>query len=64
VTGVSFRGRIRLRAPDPDHTDVTLRLSYQSPGGLLGLIADRVAKPLVRRTLRQSLTNLDDLVQR
>ena len=64
VTGVSFRGRIRLRnGSNPGSTTVTLRLSYQSPGGLLGLIADRVAQPLVRRTLRRSLDNLRTLVE-
>ena len=62
LTGISFRGRIRLRVSQPGCTDVTLRLSYQAPGGLLGLVADRVAQPLVARTLRRSLDNLARLV--
>jgi uncharacterized membrane protein len=62
ITGVSFRGRIRLRGDAPDRTEVTLRLSYQSPGGLLGLVADRMAQPLVSRALRRSLDNLEALV--
>lgn len=58
VTGVSMRGRIRLRGQDPERTLVTLRVSYQSPGGLVGLLADRVASPIVARVLRESLRNL------
>lgn len=62
ITGISFRGRVRLRGDDPSCTDVTLRLSYQSPGGLLGLVVDRVAQPIVRRTLKRSLVNLEALL--
>jgi uncharacterized membrane protein len=40
VTGPSQRGRWRLRELGPDRTAVTLRLSYQAPGGVLGLLAD------------------------
>ncbi len=63
ITGVALRGRWRLRERRPGVTDVELRLAYQSPGGLLGLVADRVAGPLVSRTLKQSLRNLRDLVE-
>src|SRR5919106_6777679 len=42
ITGVDQRGRWRLRESNSD-TMVWLRLSYQAPGGLLALIADRVS---------------------
>jgi uncharacterized membrane protein len=63
VTGITLRGRFRLRDAGPDHTRVTFRLSYQAPGGLLGLIADRVASRQVGRTLADSLKNLKHLVE-
>ena len=55
ITGVNLRGRFRLRDAGPDGTRVTFRLSYQAPGGLLGLIADRIAGRQVGRVLQQSL---------
>lgn len=63
VTGLALRGRWRLRERTPGRTDVTFRLAYQAPGGLSGLVADRVAAPLVRRRLRNSLRRLRELVQ-
>jgi uncharacterized membrane protein len=63
ITGVSTRGRFRLRDAGDRGTKVTFRLSYQSPGGLLGLIADRVAARQVGRTLSDSLTNLRKLIE-
>ncbi len=63
ITGVSTRGRFRLREVGPNRTRVTFRLSYQSPGGLLGLLADRVASRQVGRTLSASLHNLRSLVE-
>jgi uncharacterized membrane protein len=63
VTGVTMRGRWRLRERVPGQTEVVLRLAYQAPGGLMGLIADRVAEPLVRRSLKRSLRNLQMLVE-
>jgi hypothetical protein len=56
-------GRFRLRDGGPGQTKVTFRLTYQAPGGLLGLIADRVAARQVRRTLAESLRNLETLVE-
>ena len=44
-------GRFRLRDAGSDGTKVTFRLSYQSPGGLLGLLADRLASRQVGQTL-------------
>jgi fatty-acyl-CoA synthase len=58
VTGLDHRGRWRLRERDDGATLVTFRLSYQSPGTLLGTIADYVSAPLVQRNLRESLQNL------
>ena len=63
ITGVSTRGRFRLRDAGTNGTKVTFRLSYQSPGGLLGLLADRVAARQVGRTLAASLENLRDIVE-
>jgi uncharacterized membrane protein len=63
ITGVSTRGRFRLRDAGTGGTKVTFRLSYQSPGGLLGLLADRVAARQVGRTLSTSLENLRDIVE-
>ena len=59
ITGLDQRGRWRLREREPGVTEVTLRLSYQAPGGILATIADRVAAPLVATRLRDSLHNLE-----
>lgn len=64
VTGVDQRGRWRLR-PTPDGgTKVTLRLSYQAPGGILGLMADYVAAVYVRRMLDRALDGVVEHVAR
>ena len=63
ITGVATRGRWRLRERRPGLTEVEFRLNYQSPGGLLGLVADRVSGPLVARILKRSLRNLRDLLE-
>jgi len=63
ITGVSQRGRFRLRDAGPNETNVTFRLSYQSPGGLLGLLADRIASRQVGATLSASLENLREIVE-
>jgi uncharacterized membrane protein len=55
VTGVEHRGRWRLRELGPDRTAVTLRLSYQTPGGLVSVLVDRLSAPFVRRNLRRVL---------
>lgn len=57
VTGVEHRGRWRLREA-ADGTSVSLRLSYRAPGGLLALVADRLAAVTVRRDLRTTLDRL------
>lgn len=58
ITGITLRGRFRLRDAGDGRTKVTFRLSYQAPGGILGLIADRVATRQVGRTLAATLKNL------
>ena len=63
ITGITLRGRFRLREAGDGRTKVTFRLSYQAPGGLLGLIADRVATRQVGRTLAATLKNLKTLVE-
>lgn len=64
ITGIDQRGRWRLR-PRPDGgTDVTLRLSYHAEGGLLGVIADRFAAPIVGGNLKRSLAELKRALER
>ncbi len=63
VTGITLRGRWRLRERAGGGTDVELRLNYQAPGGLAGLVADRVAAPAVRGRLRRSLRALQTVVE-
>jgi acyl-CoA synthetase (AMP-forming)/AMP-acid ligase II/uncharacterized membrane protein len=58
VTGIDQRGRWRLRETDDGATRVTLRLSYGSPGGILGAVADRFSASMVARNLERSLDNL------
>jgi acyl-CoA synthetase (AMP-forming)/AMP-acid ligase II/uncharacterized membrane protein len=58
VTGLDHRVRWRIREKEDGTTKVTFRLSYQSPGALLGTVADYVSAPLVERTLRESLERL------
>jgi uncharacterized membrane protein len=63
ITGVSQRGRFRLRDTDDGRTKVTFRLAYESAGNVLGLIADRVAARQVGRTMGQTLVNLRQMVE-
>lgn len=63
VSGVSQRGRFRLRNNGDGRTKVTFRMSYESAGNLLGLIADRVAARQVGRTMTQTLKNLKRMVE-
>src|SRR3954469_8918554 len=58
ITGLDHRLRWRLRENEDGSTRVTFPLSYDSPGALLGTIADYVSSPLVERTLRESLERL------
>ncbi len=63
ITGITQRGRFRLRDAGPGRTAVTFRLAYHSDGGLLGLIADRIAARQVGRSLSESLHNLRHRVE-
>ena len=58
VTGLDMRGRWRLRETDDGRTKASLRLSYQAPGGILGVVSDRVSSPMVGGTLRETLERL------
>jgi fatty-acyl-CoA synthase len=58
VTGLDHRVRWRLRENEDGTTRVTFRLSYQSPGALLGTVADYVSAPIVENTLGESLQRL------
>lgn len=57
VRGIDQRGRWRLREVEGG-TEVTVRVSYSVPGGLLGLVADAVSGPIVAGHLRQTLEAL------
>ena len=63
ITGITQRGRFRLKDCPDGRTTVSFRLSYEAPGGLLGLIADRVAARQVGRTMTQTLENLRSLAE-
>lgn len=63
ITGVTVRGRIRLRDATNGRTKATFRLSYQAPGGILAYIADRIAARQVGRTLSRTLKNLKRLAE-
>ncbi len=58
ITGIDHRARWRLRDADDGRTRVVLRLSWDSPGGLLGSAADRLGAPMVATTLEETLKNL------
>jgi uncharacterized membrane protein len=55
ITGVTLRGRIRLRDDTEGHTKVTFRLSYQAPSGVMGYIADRIAVRFAAVTVRRQV---------
>lgn len=64
VTGLDQRGRWRLREAPGGRTHVELRLAYGVAGsGLFGWLAERVAAPTVAGRLRQSLEQLERLVE-
>ncbi len=63
ITGVTQRGRFRLRDCPDGRTKVSFRMSYEAPGGVLGLVADWVAARQVGRTMTQTLENLRKLAE-
>ncbi len=62
ITGIDQRGRWVLRDLD-GRTKVTLRVSYQVPGGVLALVASQLGKPIIRRDVRRSLEALKEIVE-
>lgn len=63
ITGITVRGRIRLRDCGEGRTKVVFRLSYQAPGGLIAYIADRVAVRQVGRNLSATLKRLKEFAE-
>jgi uncharacterized membrane protein len=63
VSGIDNRGRWILRQRG-DETEVTMRFSYQVPGGVLALVASRLGAPMLRGDIRKSLAALKDLLER
>jgi fatty-acyl-CoA synthase len=58
ITGIDQRGRWRVREQDDGTTQVTLRLSYHSPGGILGAVTDQISARIVRGHIKASLERL------
>lgn len=63
ITGVTQRGRFRLRDCRDGRTRVNFRMTYEAPGGILGVIADWVAARQVGRTMTRTLENLRKLAE-
>jgi uncharacterized membrane protein len=63
ITGVTLRGRFRLREDGEGRTKVSFRMSYEAPGGVLGLVADWVAARQVGRIMDRTLEQLKELVE-
>ncbi len=63
ITGITQRGRFRLRDGADGGTRVTFRMSYEAPGGILGVIADWVSARQVGRTMTETLNNLRSLTE-
>jgi acyl-CoA synthetase (AMP-forming)/AMP-acid ligase II/uncharacterized protein YndB with AHSA1/START domain len=63
ITGIDQRGRWRLRGQEDGTTQVTLRLAYHAPGGILGMISDRVSAHIVRGNLRKTVQNLKTMIE-
>ena len=62
ITGIDQRGRWVLRDLD-GRTRVTLRVSYQVPGGVFALVASQLGRPIIRRDVRRSLEALKETVE-
>jgi uncharacterized membrane protein len=64
VTGLDHRGRWRLREAPGGRTRVEFRLAYVVAGaGLSGWVAERIAAPMVAGHVRQTLRQLERLVE-
>lgn len=62
VSGIDNRGRWILRERG-ERTEVTLRISYQAPGGILALLAGWLGIPILRGNVRRSLAGLKAQVE-
>jgi uncharacterized membrane protein len=62
ITGIEQRGRWILHGTDR-RTEVIFRLGYQSPGGILALVADRIGGRMVRGNVRRSLGALKRMLE-
>jgi fatty-acyl-CoA synthase len=63
ITGLDQRGRWRLRERRPGSTELELRLNWQAPGGLTGLLSDRLGAPVVRKHLERTLENVKMMIE-
>jgi uncharacterized membrane protein len=64
ITGLDQRGRWRLREAPGGRTRVEFRLAYVVAGsGLSGWLAERIAAPTVAGHVRQTLRQLERLVE-
>jgi len=55
VTGIEQRGRIRLRDSGTGRVKLTIRMSYNAPGLVLGSIAELLSAPIVSASVSRSL---------
>jgi uncharacterized membrane protein len=62
ITGIQQRGRWILNGTGR-RTEVIFRLQYQAAGGFLAVIADRLGGRMVRRNVRESLGNLQRMLE-
>jgi uncharacterized membrane protein len=58
IIGIDQRGRWKIRDTGDGRTRVVFRFFYDVPGGIIGLVAERVAARSLRRRFRASLENL------
>ncbi len=63
ITGLEQRGRFIIRDAGGGRTKVSLRLSYQAPGGVLALMADLVSGQLMKPVLRDALAQLKEQIE-
>jgi uncharacterized membrane protein len=63
ITGVTLRGRFRIRDHGDGRAKVSFRMAYEAPGGVLGLVADWVAARQVGRIMEKTLVRLKALVE-
>jgi uncharacterized membrane protein len=58
ITGIDQRGRWKVRSAGEDRTRLIFRFFYDVPGGIIALVAERVAAVSLRRRIRRSLINV------